>query len=440
VAVRHSSDADALACSLFARHQRSIYRHCLYSLRSKHDAEDALQQTFVNALQALRTGVTPRFEAAWLLQIARNVCLERHRNAGRRARIEVVASPDSLVGIAASPTSDDDWSELGAALARIDQRQRDALVLREWRGLSYREIAGVLQLSQSAVEALLFRARRSLARALEDAQLLRPTFSWASVHASWRTVFSGAAAKTAAVAACCGITVVAVPALEHAIAPRADRAIANAPASTTLEPGVTGRETALPEVKSTRDPKRSRTGPLQARPARNAPTTSGGSSTPVSGARPVGPGETGGATGSGGTGVETGTGGERPGGGSAGAPNGGDGNPTAAGLALPLTEPAGGSDASAQISVGDTTISAGVGVSTDGGDAGIDASVQLDVSPPGVNGSDPAAGSPGQTVGADADVSVATSDDSPVTATADATVSTGQLLPSVDVTVGISLP
>jgi RNA polymerase sigma factor (sigma-70 family) len=46
--------------------------------------------------------------------------------------------------------------------------QRQALLLREWRGFSYREIAEELGLSQAAVETLLFRARRSLAEVLGD--------------------------------------------------------------------------------------------------------------------------------------------------------------------------------------------------------------------------------------------------------------------------------
>ena len=69
---QRAPDAAALACSLFTRHQRRIYRLCLIRLGSRQDAEDALQQTFVNALKALQAGVRPHAEAAWLLEIARN--------------------------------------------------------------------------------------------------------------------------------------------------------------------------------------------------------------------------------------------------------------------------------------------------------------------------------------------------------------------------------
>jgi RNA polymerase sigma factor (sigma-70 family) len=53
-------------------------------------------------------------------------------------------------------------------------QQRRALLLREWRGLTYREIAAELELSQAAVETLLFRARRTLARGLDEAAATRP--------------------------------------------------------------------------------------------------------------------------------------------------------------------------------------------------------------------------------------------------------------------------
>jgi RNA polymerase sigma-70 factor (ECF subfamily) len=218
-AIQRSGDAAALASSLFTRHHRSIERQCACSFRSKPDAEDALQQTFLNALQALQAGVRPRNEMAWLLQIARNVCLERQRNAGRRARLETATSPDSLEQLAAAPENSgtDQASQIRAALARLEPRQREALLLREWRGLSYKETATVLQLSQSAVEALLFRARRSLGRALEDGRRLRSGLNLGGIVANLRALLPGSAAKTAAIVACCGATIVSVPTLEHAL-------------------------------------------------------------------------------------------------------------------------------------------------------------------------------------------------------------------------------
>jgi DNA-directed RNA polymerase specialized sigma24 family protein len=55
----------------------------------------------------------------------------------------------------------------------MPEQQRRAILLREWQGLSYREISDELELSQSAVETLIFRARRSLAQGLEQPDLIK---------------------------------------------------------------------------------------------------------------------------------------------------------------------------------------------------------------------------------------------------------------------------
>ena len=145
---------------LFHRYARQIYAFCLYRLGDRQDAEDALQSTFLNAFRALEKGVVPYAEAAWLFKIAQNVCVTGRRTAVRRRRLE---SPAPLADSVASPAHDADRIvDLAGALHGLPPRQRRALVLREWQGLDYAEIASQLGLTQSAVETLLHRARRSL--------------------------------------------------------------------------------------------------------------------------------------------------------------------------------------------------------------------------------------------------------------------------------------
>jgi RNA polymerase sigma-70 factor, ECF subfamily len=158
---------DADVAILFEHHRQSIFSYCRRRLDSDEDAEDALQTTFVHALRSFRRGVRPRAEAAWLHAIARNVCRERwrssNRSAGQRAR-----DVDELAEVlAAHEPDDDELFDLDSALERLAERQREALLLREWRGLSYAEIAQRLDVSEAAVETLLYRARRALAQELE---------------------------------------------------------------------------------------------------------------------------------------------------------------------------------------------------------------------------------------------------------------------------------
>lgn len=144
---------------LFVRYARQIYTFCLRRLGDRLDAEDALQSTYLNAFRALERGVVPYSEAAWLFKVAENVCLTKRRAVSRRRRVELPAEIDDSL---ASPERDADVVDFRGALRCLPSRQRDAIVLREWRGLGYAEIAGELGLSRSAVETLLHRARRSL--------------------------------------------------------------------------------------------------------------------------------------------------------------------------------------------------------------------------------------------------------------------------------------
>ena len=225
----------ALASELFERHARLVYRVCRAAGGSAHDAEDALQQTFLNALRAIQAGARPRNEEAWLVRIARNVSCEQRRAHRRRARLETAVMADGLARAAAvAPEANgDDAACLEGALARLDPRQRTALVLREWRGLSYGEIAGLLRLSQGAAEALVFRARRALARALVDGKRLGRCLDLAGLAGGLRKLLAGGAAKTASAAVIAGsATIVALPALEREAAQpaRAPGAREHAPA------------------------------------------------------------------------------------------------------------------------------------------------------------------------------------------------------------------
>ena len=158
----------ARATDLYERYASRLYGFCLQRLGSREEAEDAVQTTFLNAFRGLSRGVVPVSESAWLFKIAENVCLSRHRAAFRRRRVEAPGDLAAVEDTVAAPVrADDELIPLEDALADMPEAQRRALLLREWQGLSYREIAAELEVSQSAVETLIFRARRSLARRLE---------------------------------------------------------------------------------------------------------------------------------------------------------------------------------------------------------------------------------------------------------------------------------
>lgn len=168
VAAAPARDGAAETERLYAKYGEQLYRYCHARLRSREDAEDAVQSTFIRVHGALGKGVTPRFEAAWLYKIAHNVCLSRSEVTGRRAQHETPRDLSELEwAIAAPETSRDELMGLSEALGSMPKNLRDPILLREWQGLSYVEIAEALDTSVSAVETLIFRGRRHLAAALE---------------------------------------------------------------------------------------------------------------------------------------------------------------------------------------------------------------------------------------------------------------------------------
>lgn len=199
-AANTSAAASDAAASLYERHSRRLFAFCLRRLRSREEAEDAVQQTFLNAFGAMRGGFRPSVERAWLYRIAENVCADRLRASSRRCRHEA-ADVDALREILPA-REPEKIPGLRRALAELPASQQRALLLREWQGMSYREIAAELSLSESAVETLLFRARRSLARRLDDRrQALRSWVGEGATLLGWlKSAFAGGSAVKAGVA------------------------------------------------------------------------------------------------------------------------------------------------------------------------------------------------------------------------------------------------
>jgi RNA polymerase sigma factor (sigma-70 family) len=160
--------ADA-AGDLYERYSPQIFTYCLHQLGSREEAEDAVQTTFMNAFRGLSRGIVPELESAWLFKIAHNVCLSRRRSSWRRGRVEAPNNFEVLQEIIPGRERvADELIRLQDVLEEMPENQRRAILLREWQGLTYREISDELGLSQPAVETLIFRARRALAQGLEQ--------------------------------------------------------------------------------------------------------------------------------------------------------------------------------------------------------------------------------------------------------------------------------
>ena len=144
-------------------------------------------------MRSLQRGVEPEFELAWLLKIAFNVCRGVRRSTGRESAVtQEVGDIDEL---AAPPAAGYEGRErlaaLRDALSQLPESQRRGILLREWQGLSYSEIADELGVSLGAVETLLFRARRNLASRLQHIRNGVGAFNVASLIPFLRSLWKG---------------------------------------------------------------------------------------------------------------------------------------------------------------------------------------------------------------------------------------------------------
>ena len=164
ILVRAAQDGDVDAFEeLVRRYQSSIYRVALRMLGSRADAQDAVQETFVRAWRAL-----PRFRhdsavSTWLYRIVTRRALDKiasRRTTGTLDELELErdAGPDP----AQAAEDQERLRAVRQAIANLPAEQRAALVLREFAGLSYQEVAQVLDASVPAIKTRIHRARLTI--------------------------------------------------------------------------------------------------------------------------------------------------------------------------------------------------------------------------------------------------------------------------------------
>ena len=154
------------------RYQGRLLGFCRQMLGSTEDAEDVLQEVFVNAYRAMLADEREINLRPWLYRIARNRCL----NHLRKPRADAQESMDMVPAVEASSTAErvhnrEEFRQLLTDVGKLPETQRSALLLREMDALSYEEIAQAMDTSVPSVKSLLVRARISLGEA-SQARLL----------------------------------------------------------------------------------------------------------------------------------------------------------------------------------------------------------------------------------------------------------------------------
>jgi RNA polymerase sigma factor (sigma-70 family) len=282
-ASRPSSDeAGGRVAALFDAHGRMILGLCRFLLRDADEADDATQQTFLSAYRSLLSGTEPRNPAQWLAEIARNEC--RGRIAARMREPLPLAATVEATGHDPADAADQTEviDELKAAIAELPDRQREAVVLRDFYGLSYREVATAMTVSVPVVESLLFRARRRLDRRLGT--LPRLAQGALAVPLALREELSRVIPGFDAAAASLGITGGGAAATGVVAKLAAMPATAKVASATTVAAVAVGGAAVTPQVID-RPPRPAKPAPTVTSPAASVPTPSASSGSPIAEAR-----------------------------------------------------------------------------------------------------------------------------------------------------------
>src|ERR1051326_2671093 len=176
-----AGDLDAFEV-LTHRYERRVYSIAMRMLRQEQDAEDVTQQTFINAIEHLAGFRGEASFATWLLRIAAHAALKviRKRKGLETVSLESAAESGNELGHIPHPEYIADWRQspdelvhknevrrlLDEALAGLDEKHRLVFLLRDVEGLSVKETAQALRLTETNTKVRVPRARLQLGEAL----------------------------------------------------------------------------------------------------------------------------------------------------------------------------------------------------------------------------------------------------------------------------------
>lgn len=157
-AARSKRERDAAFAELYRRHSPRVFAYCRRILGDQSAAEDAFQETFMRFFTSAQPDRTMTNLPAYLLRIARNVCLNIKRQDHPTVKLQDYHSITNT-----EPYEHDELTELLThALELLPVEYREAFLLHEYEGLSYAEIGAIVGATADVVKMRAFRARQKL--------------------------------------------------------------------------------------------------------------------------------------------------------------------------------------------------------------------------------------------------------------------------------------
>jgi RNA polymerase sigma-70 factor (ECF subfamily) len=149
--------AEMAFAELYLRHSPRIYAYCRRFLGNKNDAQDVFQDTFVRFVESSKKPRLMTNVPAYLLKIARNLCVNVKRHEKYPVTFEDYMVPDDH-----NNDNDELLKLIKMAIDILPVEYKDIFILREYDGLTYTEIAEVTNTTLAAVKIKLFRAKQKV--------------------------------------------------------------------------------------------------------------------------------------------------------------------------------------------------------------------------------------------------------------------------------------
>ncbi len=159
----NGKEREAAFAELYNRHSRRVYLYCLRILGDEEHANDVFQETFLRLLQSANRVERIDNVPAYVLRIARNLCFD---NKKRNAR-ELVPIEELNIAVEDVTLESKELARLVAlALDLLPENHREAFVLQTYNGLSYKEIADLMEVPMTSVRNWVVRAKRKIREVL----------------------------------------------------------------------------------------------------------------------------------------------------------------------------------------------------------------------------------------------------------------------------------
>ena len=154
---------------IFGRYKNRTYDFALRMLGDRETAGDVVQEVYMRLYKALESNPNFSDVQSWLFILTRNLCLNIIRDSAKEVSLDRTFTEMQVD----ADFADSGLRKVKRAMAALDPKYREALILKEYQGFSYQDIAGVLGITVPAVRSLLYKARLSLKENFEKLSIKR---------------------------------------------------------------------------------------------------------------------------------------------------------------------------------------------------------------------------------------------------------------------------